>query len=333
MDIYFEDNYGKLYEKSENGRYTVFRHECEYGLVVHRFIKRHIPAEIYDYDCFDLITPYGYGGPLIERCTSNDDGIRQQLVASFAADFERYCLKENIISEFVRFNPFENNAYDFRIIYSARCIRHTLGTNLGKYDDPVNEEFTSHCRKNIRRALRRGISYRITEGPENLDEFAKIYYQTMERCNASSFYYFDRTYFDSIIRNFRKNILLIEALYEGKTIAASLCFLYNNRIHIHLSGTLKEYLSMSPAYILRYAAVKWGKENGFEMIHHGGGRSDRSDDSLFMFKKQFAVNTEFEYCIGKKIWDSKVYDDLTRFTGADPSCGFFPLYRSCGGNV
>ena len=67
MDIYFEENYGKLYEKMEGGKQEIFTFSCEYGKVRHQFIKRTINGE-----WFDLITPYGYGGPVIVETTNKE---------------------------------------------------------------------------------------------------------------------------------------------------------------------------------------------------------------------------------------------------------------------
>ena len=66
-------------------------------------------------------------------------------------------MKNNIVSEFIRFHPICQNALDFKEIYNATCIRKTLGTNLEKYDNPIQEEFSKSCRKNIRQALNKGI--------------------------------------------------------------------------------------------------------------------------------------------------------------------------------
>ncbi|MEG1578858.1 MAG: hypothetical protein RR336_08850, partial [Oscillospiraceae bacterium] len=66
MDIYFDENYGKLYEEIECGTAEVFRFSSELGEVKHQFIQREIPILLADGKTrFDLITPYGYGGPLV----------------------------------------------------------------------------------------------------------------------------------------------------------------------------------------------------------------------------------------------------------------------------
>ena len=42
-DIYFDENYGKLYEKVEQGEAIVFKCKTENGEIINQFIKREIP--------------------------------------------------------------------------------------------------------------------------------------------------------------------------------------------------------------------------------------------------------------------------------------------------
>lgn len=323
-DIYFEKNYGKLYEGIENGKAEVFEYATPTGSINHMFIKREIPYSVNGRTYFDLITPYGYGGPLI---VEYQKGRKSELINTFKQEFGKYCIENNIVSEFVRFHPIVKNALDFVDLYETEHIRNTVGTNLKQYDDPFQAEFSKSCRKNIRKGLRNGIDYKVTEKPTDVSDFKKFYYSTMDRNKAQEYYYFDDNYFDSCVDLFRDNLLLVEAIYEEKPIAMGLYFIFNETIHIHLSGTLSEFLYLSPAYILRYAVTEWGKQNGYGLIHHGGGRSNKPDDGLYLFKKQFGENTEFEFHIGKKIWNKEIYDKLCEITGANDNT-YFPSYRS-----
>lgn len=321
-DIYFDPLYARLYESIEGGELLAYTFENEMGKVSNTVIKREIPSEA-GIGWFDLITPYGYGGPVIEKL--NEGFSEEDIVSAFAEDFGRYCEKNNIVSEFVRFHPIIGNGPVFAPVYGSEYMRHTLGTNLAGFDDPFTEEFSKSCRKTVRRSLSKGVTYRVTPSPDSLESFKQVYYSTMDRNNAPDYYYFGDEYFDAILCDLKDNVLMAEALYEGKTIAAGLYFVSGKTIHVHLSGTLTEYLSLSPAYVLKYATVVWGKENGYELVHYGGGRSNAEDDPLYAFKKKFAAHTEFQFYIGRKIWNQAKYDELS--ANADKNSGFFPLYR------
>lgn len=322
QDIYFEENYGKLYEETEKGKAEIFKYQDENGSISNQFIKREIPTKINNEVYYDIVTPYGYGGPVIEECNN-----KPELLKRYEEEFAKYCEKNNIVSEFIRFHPIIKNALDFKEIYDVIYLRNTLGTDLEKYEDPYSEEFSKSCRKNIRQCKNKGVTYQVNVAPKDISKFKEIYYSTMDRNNATDYYYFKDEYFNKILQYFPENIITVEAIYEGKTIAMGLYFIYNKVLHIHLSGTLSEYLHLSPAYMLRYGATMWAKENGFKLIHHGGGRSNSETDSLYLFKKNFAKNTEFDFYIGKKIWNQGIYNTLCDIKGIKEDGGFFPAYR------
>lgn len=323
-DIYFDPNYGKLYESVEKGECIFWSYTGSEGKVTHQFILREIPIETKE-KWYDIVTPYGYGGPVIEYVSPGY--TFGDLGEAFENAFSAFCKENKVVSEFVRFHPLYNNALDFAKSYEATAIRKTLGTNLKDYEDPVKEEFSKGCRKKIRRALNAGVGYRVVESPNQMDEFIHIYYDTMRRDNADEFYYFARGYFDELLAVFKDRIIMVEAIYEDKVIAANICFVSDGNIHVHLSGTLEEFLDLSPAYILKYATVIWGKEHGLNMVHYGGGTSNARDNSLFEFKKRFAQNTEFDFYIGKRIWNESIYNALCEEKGITDHGDFFPAYR------
>ena len=243
IDIYYEPDYGRLYEKMEKGTCQVFEYTSNLGQILHMFIKRRIDIETGDAPWFDLVTPYGYGGPIIKECP---EGKQWELIKGFEAEFGEYCRENRIVSEFIRFHPILENAQDFKDVYDVSYIRNTVGTNLADFEDPFQEEFSKSTRKNIRRALRAGITYKITENPKDIKSFKEIYYATMDRNEASDYYYFDEDYFQKCLDLLGNHVLLVEAIYKGQVVAAGLYFVYNEIIHIHLSGTIDEFLHLSP---------------------------------------------------------------------------------------
>lgn len=325
QDIYFEPNYGKLYEKIGDGESKFYEFSNEYGKITNLFIQREIPISIdSEEQYFDITTPYGYGGPIIKEVV---EGKEEELINAYYQNFKKYCLENNIVSEFIRFHPVFENEKPFTEIYNIENLRKTIGTNLKAFDDPFQEEFSKSARKTTRRAFRDGVTYEVDEHPESIDEFLKIYYDTMDRNDADDYYYFDELYFNKCLEYFQDNIITVKAIYEEKTIAMGLYFVYGKYIHSHLSGTINEYLDLSPAYVLKYGLTEWGKKNGYHLIHHGGGTSNDENDGLFRFKKKFGQNTEFVFSIGKKIWNKKVYDKLCEKVDVDKNIDFFPAYR------
>ena len=153
----------------------------------------------------------------------------------------------------------------------------------------------------------------------------------MDRDKADGYYYFGEEYFAKILAAFPGGVITCKVFYQDRVIAMGVYFRYKKLLHAHLSGSLTEYLKYSPAYILKYALAVYGHEHGYQYIHYGGGTSSAPDNGLYLFKKDFGKNTDFDFYIGKKIWDQEVYDRLCEEAGIDKDTPFFPAYRSKSG--
>lgn len=330
-DIYFTREYGELCAMAEEGDAVEFIYEDGAGRVSYLFLKRPIYANGVFTGDYDIVSPYGYGGPVIRFLKAQEQ--KEVLVAGYEKAFEAYCTENHIVSEFVRFHPLVNNAPDFQKVMNVQYNRHTVGTNVADFEDPVTSECSKSCRKHIRQCLNKGVSFQVVRGVRDLSRFKKIYYATMDRNQAADYYYFDDAYFEKCVEYFGDDLVTVEASYDdpekGKTlIAMNLCFVSGDYLHIHLSGTLQEYLYLSPAYILRYGLILWAKENGIRYIHHGGGRSSSEEDPLYLFKKQFGVHTSFDFYIGKRICNRKRYEELCEMLGKPIETDYFPAYRA-----
>ena len=78
--------------------------------------------------------------------------------------------------------------------------------------------------------------------------------------------------------------------------------------------------------LIEATAAQYGKERSYYYIHHGGGRSSDPEDGLLKYKKKFGKNTEFDFYIGKKIWNENIYQKLIQIK-KNKNSEFFPAYR------
>lgn len=330
LDIYFEEKYVELslLLEEEGSEVFIYSYEDENGKISNYVIKRPINIKIDDNKYFDIITPYGYGGPIIEYINQDIKNVKLKLLENFEKDFTKTCIKNNIVSEFVRFHPVLKNALDFKEMYNPIFLQHTIATYCHE-GNPTEVEFSKSARKTIRRSLAQNVRYEIIENPKNLDVFKEVYYATMDRHDAKNFYYFSNEYFDYIINNFNDNIINVNIIENENNIVISsgLYFIYDNKyIHAHLSGTRPEYLQFSPAYILKQVVAEWAYNNGYKLIHYGGGYSSDPENPLYLFKKKFTKKDPLDYYIGKKIYNNEIYERLVKRTKTEES-NFFPQYR------
>lgn len=325
LDIYFNSDYGKICTFIEPGECILYECATNNGIIRNMFIKRPVPWLVDGVQYYDIVTPYGYGGPIICE-TNNIDG----LVADYKTQFRHYCEEHNIVCEFIRYHPIFRNWEPFEDVYDNSFSRHTVGTNLFDYDDPVQSEFSKGARKELRRAINRGVTCSVHPQPDDLSVFKRLYEETMDRNNASEMYYFPNEYYSLLTTNLRPFILEIQAHYEGEIIASEIYFIEGNLMHAHLLGSNDKLLSSGGGVMLEATAAKWGKENGYKYIHHGGGRTSKDDDSLYLYKKKFGNNTLFDFYTGKKIWNETIYEKLVgirKSTNIELNNDYFPIYR------
>lgn len=325
LDIYFEPEYGKLCEPVDNGTCETFTLKTKYGTVKNMFIKRQAPHLLDGEQYFDIVTPYGYGGPVI--CEATD---KEKLLKEYGAAFSAYCRENNIICEFVRYHPIYRNYEDFASVYQTEYSRHTVGTNLKDYDDPVQSEFSKTARREVRKAESVGVTCIINPHPDNLDIFRKFYEETMDRNNAGAMYYFPDEYYRKLTTVLKEHVLEIQAVLDGEIVASEIYFITGNLMHAHLLGVNQKLLEIGGGVYIEATAAKWGKENGYQYIHHGGGRSAAEDDPLYKYKKKFGKNTEFDFYMGRKIWNQTAYDRMVALRKAEREItnpGYFPEYR------
>jgi CelD/BcsL family acetyltransferase involved in cellulose biosynthesis len=122
------------------------------------------------------------------------------------------------------------------------------------------------------------------------------------------------------------------AVMDGQIIAMSIMLFANDQMHYHLSGSMIEYRNLAPSNLLLYKAALWGCERGYKTFHLGGGVGS-GEDGLYKFKAAFNKNSDYQFSIGKEIFNQEKYDELVaERTGRDLTFNedskFFPLYRS-----
>jgi serine/alanine adding enzyme len=256
----------------------------------------------------DVTTPYGYGGPV----AADGDANR------FYAAYDDWCRERGIVSTFVRFHPLYANQRYARI--HVEPLGGTIAWRL--QGDELLERMHSHHRRAIRKAQRAELEIGVDES-SGLDEFVALYERTMARLDADSFYLFTPEYWGSL-RSLP--CLLVSARRDGRLLASVLCFASKPWLHYHLGATSDEGRGLGASNLVLYEAARWGREQGYDLLHLGGGVGGRTD-SLYEFKRRFDPGGEREFAVGKAIHDEETYRELAGDPRAD-AIGFFPAYRT-----
>lgn len=322
MDIYFEEQYAKLYE-NENEKVEVFEYKNELGRGRNIFLKRKIFSKNLKKQYFDIITPYGYGGPVFEVSDEN----RERFIEEYFIEFSKYCEKNNIVSEFIRFHPLLENQKSLEKIYKIIHVADTVFINM-KIEEKIMDNMSSKSRNKVRKAIKKGLIFEEDSNLKEIEEFKKIYYETMKKNNADELYYFNEDYFKDILK-LGKSIKLFNVRKEDRILSSSIVLFGEKYIHYHLTAnTLEGYEDAANNFLL-YNLALWGNKNGYEKLHLGGGYGG-NESPLFSFKKSMNENGVIPFYVGKKIWNEEIYKKLVeevKLTDIEKESSYFPIYR------
>ncbi len=324
QDVFFQTEYGKLYESIDGGVCETFDFSCAYGSVRHMFIKRPVPWLVDGRQYYDIRTPYGYGGPVASDVTDID-----ALAEAYNAAFAEYAADSGIVSAFIRFHLYDN--VDLRVRYGPETV-YMQDNIVCDLTPPLPEQwmrFDHKVRKNVNRAVRAGLSVLVDAAGERLDDFLRVYYDTMERNHAGTYYYFDRTYFTAIRDTLPGRYCYFHVLEDDAIVATELCLCSDKYVYSFLGGTLAEHYANRPNDLLKHEIIRWGKETGREKFILGGGY--HKGDGIYSYKKAFAPYPEGEvpFYAGKTVYNPEVYGKLAARAAEGKSLdeGYFPLYR------
>ena len=321
-DTYWLSGYVKAFEIHGDGNALLFYYEDDSVRGINVAMKRDISKDsrfsslIEDDKYFDLTTPYGYGGWLIEG----------EKTDKLFSEYEKWCFENNIIAEFVRFHPVIKNHLQ-AASYEVIGLGNTVALDLSS-PEIIWANITSKNRNVIRKAQKNSIHIYNGRYPEIYEKFREIYNATMDKDNADSYYYFSPEFYKSVCEDLPYNSQVFFAEMDGKIIAASIMLCANGFMNYHLSGSVREFSNFAPTNLLLYEAALWGYSNGCKTLYLGGGVGS-GEDSLFKFKKSFYRLEDLpQFHIGKKIFNKDLYDYLVSLRTDLPDSNFFPKYRA-----
>ena len=320
-DVYYLSGYVKAFQLHGDGEPHLLYYEDNDLRAIYVFMKRNTAVGGW----YDSITPYGYGGVLFEGNASEEN------LSTFWQAYTAKMQEEEIVDNFVRYHPVLANAVHMKQIATVIDLGKTVAFDLSS-PDVIWQNIISKNRNMIRKAEKNRIEIRHDKDLELFKDFKRIYNATMEKDHAEDYYFFGDEFYESIHRDLHDNYEMFYAVMDGQIIAMSIMLFANKQMHYHLSGSMIEYRNLAPSNLLLYKAALWGCEQGFKTFHLGGGVGS-GEDNLYKFKAAFNRNSDYQFSIGKEIFDQEKYDELVaeragRDEAFDKDSKFFPLYRT-----
>lgn len=321
FDVYYLSGYAKAFMIHGDGNPQLLYFEVNGLRAIYVYMKRKTDIEGY----YDSVTPYGYGGVLF------DGNASEESLQVFWKAYVEAMKKEGIVDNFVRYHPILANAIPMKQISNVIDLGKTVAFDLSSLE-VIWENIISKNRNMIRKAEKNGIEIHHGKDLALFADFKRIYNATMEKDHAENYYFFGDAFYESIHRDLHDNYEMFYAVLNGEIIAMSIMLFANGQMHYHLSGSMMEYRNLAPSNLLLYKAALWGCEHGYKTFHLGGGVGS-GEDNLYKFKAAFNRNSDFQFSIGKEIFDRQKYDELVALRASkdpnfDKQSNYFPLYRS-----
>ena len=129
----------------------------------------------------------------------------------------------------------------------------------GKSEEEILAGFGKKHRKNVRRAIKYGVTVRVGSR-EELSKFWELVHETGERQHFGirSLAYFERMY--DLLAPDHLRYLILE--YEGEMIAGCLGVQYGDKVWCLYSATSDHHRDKKATYLMRWNLILWAKEKG-----------------------------------------------------------------------
>jgi hypothetical protein len=269
----------------------------------------------------DATSVYGYPGVLASV------NVNENALTSFMDNLKEWGLSSNIVSIFSRLNPCiktDLSVLDCYMKSSGKTVVIDLRLTL----EDQRKKYRKNYRNLINKLDRDGFKCSWCNSDDDIEDFMRIYNGTMNTLSAGDNYYFDRSYYDSLIQSKDFNVRIYSCYHEGEKVCSGLFVFCNGIVQYHLSGTVEKFKVAAPTRLMIDCVRIDATGMGFIFFHLGGGLGG-NEDGLYNFKFGFSKES-IDFNILKIITNKLKYEELSNFSLNEidiNTSDFFPLYR------
>lgn len=323
QDIYYNPSYASLFLEDSDELFDYSYKEGQNWLTslsikkpIHQVAGIEITEELYD-----LETTYGYGG-FRTNCTNPSFLSRAWI------NYQQTCQESHIVAEFVRSHPFHDQPSELTNDWALYTHdRNTVYVDLSLDHETIRSSYKRSLRGSLTKAAKSQLTFHDVTGDSQAEEtFKKTYDLTMQKNNASEFYYFDDNHFQKLFQ--LDEARLCAAKLDDQLINMCVIFVTDAYIHYHLgAGIPEQYKLCGNPYLLDQIIQHYAGSG--KKFHLGGGRTSEEEDPLFKFKSNFS-DSRCPFHIGGIIHNKTQYNRLNaiRAQNAEPATQpFFLKYR------
>jgi hypothetical protein len=278
--------------------------------------------------CRDATSVYGYAGPVCSH-----PGIPDAVVCRFQTALRGWLGDLRVVNVFSRLHALLPQ----RALLAGLgefAVSRTVSIDLTLPPTVQRSAIRRSFREAINRLRRNGLTCVEDADGSYLEEFCRIYHETMRRVGAAERYFFPLSYFERLREGLGSRLHLFVCLRAGKAVCAGLFVACHGILQYHLGGTLDDALNLAPMKLLIDEVRLWATGQGLRVLHLGGGTTASPEDPLLFFKQGFSDRSH-EFAAWRWVVVPEVHQRLceekVRWNeqhGLRPTVPhFFPAYR------
>lgn len=302
-----ENNYEKyLLEKEDTLIYHSLKYKyflesllkdesCYLVAKENRAIRGILPIMVHHNDYYGSIANslpfYGSNGSIV---ADNDD-----IFAALISEYLRLADEKGWLAGTIISSPFEKSNLYVQQKVKPDLLDMRIGQitylpcNNDDYKNSIFEMIHGSARRNIRKAIKSGISVCVDHSESSLDFLYKTHRENMKKINGIAK---KKEFFEIFPKIFQKNqdYNIYVAYKEGKMIAALLVLYYNRTVEYFTPVILEENRTDQPLSLIIYRAMCDSVLKGFKYWNWGG--TWITQDGVYAFKKKWgSVDMPYYY--------------------------------------
>ena len=207
-----------------------------------------------------------------------DDGIAEKMLIE-----EAIRVAEECNADYLELRQFNRNETEL----AANDAYVTSILELDKNPDVLWNTFRKSMRRYVRKAIKN--DFQVTINSKNLNEFYNIYSQGMHNLGTPAHSY---TFFRNILLEFPEDTNIATIEYKDKVISTIFMLYFKNMVIYGWGASLKEYLELSPNYLLFWEAIKDSCEKGLDFFDFG---RSQPNTGVFLFKEGWGAEPKQLY--------------------------------------
>lgn len=182
---------------------------------------------------------------------------------------------------------------------SCTYSHHTL--DLCKGADEILFSFKDNTRRNIKKAIKKGVTVEVSDTLDSVREFHRLNLLTRKRHGLppQPLHFFEKVYEHIISRNLG---IVVLASHENNIVAGAVFFNLGKKAVFKFGASDKNFHHLRPNNLVMWEAIKWCSQNGYESLCFG--RTEAGNEGLRRFKAGWGAKEKIEkyykYSLNKK---------------------------------